>query len=68
MASDQGMRRLGTGARLAAMNFDRWPVNAVLVAAPAIAFFGMWWWRARQQDRWVRAAVARRKRHAQRWS
>ena len=23
------------------MNIDRWPVSAVLVAAPAIAFFGM---------------------------
>jgi hypothetical protein len=53
---------------LAAMNIDRRPVSAVLVAAPAIAFFGMWWWRDRIQNRWVREAVARRKRHAQRWS
>jgi hypothetical protein len=50
------------------MDMDRWHVSALLVAAPAIAFFGMWWWRARRQDRWVREAVARRKRHAQRWS
>jgi len=62
------MRRLGAGARLAAMNIDRWHVSAVLVAAPAIALFGMWWLRDRRQNRWVRAAVARRKRHAQRWS
>jgi hypothetical protein len=50
------------------MNIDRWHVSAVLVAAPAIALFGMWWLRDRRQNRWVRAAVARRKRHAQRWS
>jgi len=50
------------------MNIDRWHVSSVLVAAPAIAFFGMWWWRDHGQNRWVREAVARRKRHAQRWS
>jgi hypothetical protein len=31
------------------MNIDRWPVSALLVAAPAIAFFGMWWWRHSQR-------------------
>jgi hypothetical protein len=68
VAADRGMRGLGSGAMLAAMNIDRRPVSAVLVAAPAIAFFGMWWWRDRSHNRWVREAVARRKRHAQRWS
>jgi len=50
------------------MNIDRWPLGAAILAAPAIAFFGMWWWRDRRQDRWVREAVARRKHHARRWS
>jgi len=50
------------------MNIDRWHVSALLVAAPAIGFFGVWWWRERRQSRWVREAIARRKRHAQRWS
>ena len=62
------MQRLGAGANLAAMNIDRWHLSGVLLAAPAIAFFGMWWWRDRRQNRWVREAVARRERHAQLWS
>jgi hypothetical protein len=62
------MRRPGSVARLGGMNIDRWPLGAAILAAPAIAFFGMWWWRDRRQDRWVREAVARRKHHARRWS
>ena len=50
------------------MNIERLQVSAVLVAAPALAFFGMWWWRNRRENRWVREAVARRTRHAERWS
>jgi len=50
------------------MNIDRWHVSAVVMAAPAVAILGMWWWRERRQNRWVREAVTRRRRHAQRWS
>ena len=49
------------------MNIERWQISTMLLA-PAMAFFGMWWLRDRRQNRWVRQAVARRRRHAERWS
>lgn len=50
------------------MSAERWTVSALFLTAPAATLFAMLWWRNRRENRWVRAAVARRKRHAERWS